>query len=163
MMTLKPTYRQSFCSQLLCFIFVVSTFTARRSHISGARFTSSPLLASRLPAGRRSAPWDRAMAGLLLCVDSLLNRCYLLVSGSVRVRRGVVGRLGLGLVLVLRLGLGLRLGIGIGFRRNHSWSSTFTPRRNHSLCQPFKKMLPSRHGGRICSLQGRPASLYTGH
>ena len=60
----------------------------------------------------------------------------------VRVRRGVVGRLGLGLglglVLVLRLGLGLalglQLGIGIGFRRNHSWSSTFTPRRNHSLC-----------------------------
>jgi len=60
------------------------------------------------------------------------------VSGSVRVRRGVVGRLGLGLVLVLRLGLGLALGlqfgIGIGFRRNHSWSSTFTPRHNHSLC-----------------------------
>ena len=49
------------------------------------------------------------MAGLLLCVDSLLNRCYLLVSGSVSVRRVVVGRLGLGLglglVLVLRLGL----------------------------------------------------------
>ena len=44
------------------------------------------------------------MAGLLLCVDSLLNR-YLLVSGSVRVGRGVVGQLGLGLVLVLRLGL----------------------------------------------------------
>jgi len=52
-----------------------------------------------------------------------------------------VGRLwlglGLGLVLVLRQGLGLALGlqlrIGIGFRRNHSWSSTFTPRRNHSL------------------------------
>ena len=44
----------------------------------------------------------------------------------------------LGLVLVLRLGLGLALGlqlrIGIGFRRNHSWSSTFMPRRNHSLC-----------------------------
>ena len=114
----------------------MSTFTPRRSHISGARFTCSPLLASRLPAGRRSAPWDRAMAGLLLCVDSLLNRCYLLVSGSVRARRGVVGRLGL--VLVLRLGLGLalglQLGIGIGFRRNHSWSSTFTPRHNHSLC-----------------------------
>ena len=39
---------------------------------------------------------------------------------------------------MLRLGLGLalrlQLGIGIGFRRNHSWSSTFTPRRNHSLC-----------------------------
>ena len=46
--------------------------------------------------------------------------------------------LGLGLVLVLRQGLGLALGlqlrIGIGFTRNHSWSSTFTPRRNHSLC-----------------------------
>ena len=44
--------------------------------------------------------------------------------------------LGLGLVLLLGLGLalGLQLGIGIGFRRNHSWSSTFTPRRNHSLC-----------------------------
>jgi len=47
-----------------------------------------------LSAGRRSAPRDRAMAGLLLFVDSLLNRCYLIVSGSVRVRRGVVGRLG---------------------------------------------------------------------
>jgi len=51
-------------------------------------------------------------------------------------------RLGLGLVLVLRLGLGLalwlQLGIGIGFRRNHSWSSTFTPRRNHSLCLNYK-------------------------
>ena len=56
-----------------------------------------------------------------------------------------MGRLGLGLglrlVLVLRQGLGLALGlqlrIGIGFRRNHSWSSTFTPRRNHSLCHPI--------------------------
>ena len=48
-------------------------------------------------------------------------------SGSVRVRVSVI-------VLVLRLGLGLalwlQLGIGIGFRRNHSWSSTFTPRCN---------------------------------
>jgi len=72
-----------------------------------------------------------------MCIASLLNRRYLQVSGSVRVRRGVVGRLGLGLVLRLGLGLvlGLQLGIGIGFRRNHSWSSTFTPRRNHSLCQ----------------------------
>jgi len=43
-----------------------------------------------------------------------------------------VGQLGLGLGLGLTLGL--QLGIGIGFRRNHSWSSTFTPRRNHSLC-----------------------------
>ena len=77
-----------------------------------------------------------------MCIASLLNRRYLQVSGSVRVRRawrGVVGRLGLGLglVLVLRLGLGLalwlQLGIGIGSRRNHSWSSTFTPRHNHSL------------------------------
>ena len=67
------------------------------------------------------------MAGLLLFVDSLLNRCYLLVC-----RLG----LGLGLVLGLALGLalGLQLGIGIGFRRNHSWSSTFMPRRNDSLC-----------------------------
>ena len=43
-----------------------------------------------------------------------------------------MGRLGLG--LGLGLALGLQLGIGIGFRRNHSWSSIFTPRRNHSLC-----------------------------
>ena len=70
-----------------------------------------------------------------MCVDSLLNRRYLQVSGSVRVRRGVVGRLGLG----LGLGLGLQLGIGIGFRRNHSWSSIFTPRRNHSLCLCYSK------------------------
>ena len=92
-----------------------------------------------------------------MCVDSLLNRCYLLVSGSVRVRRGVMSRWGLG--LGLGLALGLQLGIGIGFRCNHSWStlylrllyllfiyflfiyllyllvySIFTPRRNHSLC-----------------------------
>jgi len=59
-----------------------------------------------------------------MCVDSLLNRCYLLVSGSVKVSRGIVGRLGLGLglglVLVLRLWLGLapglQLRIGIGFK-----------------------------------------------
>ena len=63
------------------------------------------------PAGCRSAPRYRAMAGLLLCVDSLLNRRYLLVSGSVRVKRGVVGRLGLGLGLVLGLGLGLGLAL----------------------------------------------------
>ena len=78
-----------------------------------------------------------------MCIASLLNRRYLQVSGSVRVRSGVVGRLGLGLVLVLvlRLGLGLtlglQLGIGIGFRRKHSWLSIFTPRRNHSLCLSF--------------------------
>jgi len=116
--------------------FVVATFMPRSSHISNSTFTRSLLLATSLAAGRRSASRKRAMAGLLLFVDSLLNRCYLLISGSVRVRRGVVGRLGLGLVLGLGLGLalGLQLGIGIGFRRNHSWSSTFTPRRNHSLC-----------------------------
>ena len=64
----------------------MAAFTPRSSHISKARFTHSLLLAVSLAAGRRSAPWDRAMAGLLLFVDSLLNRCYLLVSGSVRVR-----------------------------------------------------------------------------
>jgi len=64
-----------------------------------------------------------------MCVDSLLNRRYLQVSESVRVRRGVVGRLGLGLGLGLGLALGLQLGMGIGHRRNHSWSSIFTPRR----------------------------------
>jgi len=48
-----------------------------------------------------------------------------------------VGRLGLGLGLGLGLVLGLQLGIGIGFRRNHNWSSIFTPRRNHSLCLIF--------------------------
>ena len=66
----------------------MATFTPRtRSiHISNATFTHSLLLAVSLAVGRRSAPRDRAMAGLLLFVDSLLNRCYLLVSGSVRVR-----------------------------------------------------------------------------
>jgi len=64
-----------------------------------------------------------------MCVDSLLNRRYLLVSGSVRVRRGVVDQLGLGLGLWLGLALGLQLGIGIGFRRNHSWLFIFTLRR----------------------------------
>jgi len=38
-----------------------------------------------LAAGRRSALWVRAMAGLLLFVNSFVNR-YLRVSGSVRVR-----------------------------------------------------------------------------
>ena len=38
------------------------------------------------------------------------------------------------LVLGLGLGIGLQLGLGIAFRSNHSWSSTFMPRRNHSLC-----------------------------
>ena len=69
----------------------MATFT-RSSHISSARFTHSLLLAVSLAAGRRSASWGRAMAGLLLFVDSLLNRCYLLVSGSVRVRVSVRAR-----------------------------------------------------------------------
>jgi len=48
-----------------------------------------------------------------MCINSLLNRRYLQVSGSVRVRRGVVGRLGLGLGLVLGLKLGIGIGLGI--------------------------------------------------
>ena len=83
-------------------------------------------------------------------IASILNRRYLQVSGSVTVRRSVVGRLGLGLVLVLRLGLGLalglQLGIGIGFRRSHRWSSTFTPRRNHSLCQQLNVVIQMHNG-----------------
>ena len=41
-----------------------------------------------------------------MCIASLLNRRYLQESGSVRVRRGVVSRLGLGLGLVLVSWLG---------------------------------------------------------
>ena len=41
-------------------IFIaVSTFTPRSSHILISMFTHSPLLASRLAAGRRSASWAR--------------------------------------------------------------------------------------------------------
>jgi len=53
-----------------------------------------------------------------------------------------VGRLVL--VLVLRLGLGLalglHLGIGIGFRRNHSWSSTFTPGPYKTRIGPHRRI-----------------------
>ena len=80
-------------------LYVVATYTPRSNHISNARITHSLLLAVSLAAGRRSALWDRALAGLLLFIDSFIHRCYLLVSGSVRVRRGVVGQLGLGLGL----------------------------------------------------------------
>ena len=88
---------------------------------------SQPAIGHQPSQPSRSAVWDVEQWRVCLFVDSFINRCYLLVNGSVRVRRGVVGRLGLGLglVLVLRLGLGLALGlqsgIGIGFRRNHSW------------------------------------------
>ena len=47
---------------------------------------SQPAIGHQHSQPRRSAVWDRAMAGLLLFVDSFINRCYLLVSGSVRVR-----------------------------------------------------------------------------
>ena len=54
-------------------------------------------------AGRRQAQCTTGQVRppLLLCVDSLLNRCYLLVSGSVRVRvrvraRARVSAIGLG-------------------------------------------------------------------
>jgi len=58
-----------------------------------------------------------------------------------------VGRLelGLGSGLGLGLALGLQLGRGIGFGRNHSWWSTFTPRRNHSLCLSEKRAWPGTH------------------
>ena len=41
-----------------------------------------------------------AIVNVQLCIASFLNRRYLQVSVSVRVRRGIVGQLGLGLVLV---------------------------------------------------------------
>ena len=81
-------------AQLSCIktYYVLATFTPRSSHISNARFTHSLLLASSLAAGRRSAPRDRYDRHLLLFVHSLLNRCYILVSGSVRVRVRVRAR-----------------------------------------------------------------------
>ena len=39
--------------------YAVSTFTPRSSHILISMSTHSPLLASRLAAGRRSASWAR--------------------------------------------------------------------------------------------------------
>jgi len=130
--SLLTTCRISKQATVRIILYVVATCTSRSSHISNARFTHSLLLAVSLAAGRRSAPRDR-YDGHSYCASI---RCYLLVSGSVRVRRGVVGQLGLG--LGLGLALGLQLGIGIGFRRNHSWSSIFTPRHNHSLCLYYK-------------------------
>ena len=47
---------------------------------------SQPAIGHQPSQPSRSAVWERAMAGLLLFVDSFINRCYLLVSGSVRVR-----------------------------------------------------------------------------
>jgi len=66
----------------------VSTFTPRSSHISNAVYAQPAI--GRQPSSRQAqCTTGRAMAGLLLFVDSLLNRCYLLVSGSVRVRVSV--------------------------------------------------------------------------
>ena len=107
----------------------MATFTPRSNHISAATFTHSLLLAVSLAAGRRSAVWVRAMAGLLLFADSFINRCYLQVSGSVRVRVRVIVRARVSAMVTVR--------DRDRIRRNHSWSSTFTPRRNHSLCQCF--------------------------
>ena len=50
------------------------------------RSLAQPAIGHQSSQPSRSAVWDRAMAGLLLFVDSFINRCYLLVSGSVRVR-----------------------------------------------------------------------------
>jgi len=50
---------------------------------------SQPAIGHQPSQPSRSAVWARAMAGLLLFVDSFINRCYLLVSGSVRVRVSV--------------------------------------------------------------------------
>ena len=69
------------------------TFTPRSIHISNAMFTHSlaqPAIGHQPSQPSRSAVWDRAMAGLLLFVDSFINR-YLLVSGSVRFRDRVMG------------------------------------------------------------------------
>ena len=66
----------------------MSTFTPRSSHISNAVYAQPAI--GRQPSSRQAqCTTGRAMAGLLLFVDSLLNRCYLLVSGSVRVRISV--------------------------------------------------------------------------
>ena len=71
------------------FLNGVSTFTPRSIHISKSTFTRSPLAACYWPQpshslaavhyGTRTAPY-------LMCIASLLNRRYLQVSGSVRVR-----------------------------------------------------------------------------
>ena len=60
----------------------MATFTPRSSDILISMFTHSP------QARGRQAQCIVGQVGshLLLFVDSLLNRCYLLVSGSVRVR-----------------------------------------------------------------------------
>ena len=50
---------------------------------------SQPAIGHQPSQPSHSAVWDRAMAGLLLFVDSFINRFYLLVSGSVRVRVSV--------------------------------------------------------------------------
>jgi len=75
----------------------------------------------------------------LICIDSLLNRRYLQVSGSVRVSVRV--RVSVSVTARARVSARVTVGIRIGFRRNHSWWSTFTPRRNHSLCLVITTMI----------------------
>jgi len=53
---------------------------------------SQPAIGHQPSQPSRSAVWNRAIEGLLLFVDSFINRCYLLVSGSVRVRVSVTAR-----------------------------------------------------------------------
>ena len=47
---------------------------------------SQPAIGHQASQSSRSAVWDVEQCRICLFVDSFINRCYLLVSGSVRVR-----------------------------------------------------------------------------